>query len=58
MSDDKKVEEFARLQQVNGLLQDSLKRCRMLLNDYQTKLAANSNEPASEGVNKDRGPVD
>lgn len=30
MSDDKKAEEFTRLRQVNDLLEDSLRRCRML----------------------------
>ena len=39
--DDK--QEIARLEQVNEQLEDSLERCRELLQEYRSKLAANTN---------------
>jgi hypothetical protein len=45
MSDQHDDEEVGRLKQVNADLTASLKRCRVLLDDCRSKLAANSNEP-------------
>jgi hypothetical protein len=45
MSDQKDSEEIARLKQVNGELNRSLTRCRKLVQECRSKLAANSNEP-------------
>ena len=42
MTDDDK-QEIARLEQVNEQLEDSLERCRELLIEYRSKLAANTN---------------
>ena len=39
--DDK--QEIARLEQVNEQLEGSLERCRELLQEYRSKLAANTN---------------
>ena len=44
MSDQKDNQEIAHLEQVNAELTRSLKRCRVLLDDCRSKLAANSNE--------------
>jgi nitrate/nitrite-specific signal transduction histidine kinase len=41
--DDKR--EIAHLQQVNEELTDSLERCRELLTECRSKLAANGNDP-------------
>ena len=43
-NDDK--QEIARLEQVNEQLEDSLERCRELLQEYRAKLAANTNTEA------------
>ena len=43
MTDDDK-KKIAHLEQVNEELEDSLGRCRKLLNDYRSKLAANLND--------------
>ncbi|MCH8615965.1 hypothetical protein LZ016_07615 [Sphingomonas sp. SM33] len=46
---DKDKSEIARLEEVNERLEDSLDRCRELLKEYRSKLAANANdEPESE----------
>ena len=45
MSDQQDTEEIARLTKVNAQLSRSLERCRELVNDCRSKLAANSNEP-------------
>jgi hypothetical protein len=44
MPDDTEKEQVARLERLNAELSDSLQRCRRLLHDYQSRLAANSNE--------------
>jgi hypothetical protein len=51
MSDLNDNQEGAHLEQVNAELRQSLRRCRVLLEDCRSKLAANSNEPedASRG---------
>lgn len=43
MTDDDK-KKIAHLEQVNEDLEESLGRCRELLNDYRSKLAANVND--------------
>jgi hypothetical protein len=45
MSDQQDNQEVAHLKRVNADLTASLKRCRVLLDDCRSKLAANSNEP-------------
>jgi hypothetical protein len=50
MTDDDK-REIARLEQVNEHLEDSLQRCRELLNDYRSKLAANVNDAPAADAN-------
>lgn len=45
MSDQQDNEEIVHLKQVNVELTRSLRRCRELVVDCRTKLAANSNEP-------------
>jgi hypothetical protein len=47
MSDQQDNQELAALAKVNAELRQSLKRCRVLLDDCRSKLAANSNEPES-----------
>jgi hypothetical protein len=37
--------EVARLKELNGELEDSIKRCRAILNDCRERLAANTNAP-------------
>jgi hypothetical protein len=44
MSDQQDNEEVVRLMEVNADLTASLKRCRFLLDDCRSKLAANTNE--------------
>lgn len=43
MTDEDDKQEIARLEQVNEQLEDSLERCRELLQEYRSKLAANTN---------------
>lgn len=45
MTDDDK-QKIAQLELVNGKLEDSLERCRKLLNDYRSKLADKADEGA------------
>jgi len=45
VSDPRDTQQVEDLQQVNAELTQSLKRCRALLDDCRSKLAANSNEP-------------
>jgi hypothetical protein len=45
MSDQQDSQEVAHLTRVNAELTASLKRCRVLLDDCRSRLAANSNEP-------------
>lgn len=45
MSDQQDNQEIAHLSRVNAELTASLKRCRVLLDDCRSRLAANSNEP-------------
>jgi hypothetical protein len=47
MSDQSDNQEANQLSRVNAELTQSLKRCRLLLNECRSKLAANSNEPES-----------
>jgi hypothetical protein len=42
-------EKIAHLEQVNEQLEDSLARCREMLNDYRSKLAANVNDAVGPG---------
>lgn len=44
VSDQQDKQEIARLEQMNAELSKSLTRCRFLLDDCRSKLAANSNE--------------
>jgi hypothetical protein len=44
MSDQHDNQDTAHLNRVSGELSASLKRCRLLLDDCRSKLAANSNE--------------
>jgi hypothetical protein len=41
-------QEIAQLEQVNAQLTNSLERCRELLADCRSKLAANTNAPEGE----------
>jgi hypothetical protein len=41
-------QEVAQLQKLNAELTDSLKRCRQIVADCQSKLASNSNTPEEE----------
>ncbi|QNP46231.1 hypothetical protein H9L14_03055 [Sphingomonas sediminicola] len=36
---------MARLRELNSELEDSIKRCRAILNDCRKRLAANTNSP-------------
>jgi len=45
MSDQQDNQEVAHLSRVNAELSASLKRCRVLLDDCRSRLAANSNDP-------------
>jgi hypothetical protein len=45
VSDQQDSQDVAQLRQVNAELTQSLKRCRVLLDDCRAKLAANSNDP-------------
>jgi len=48
--------EIAELQRLNDKLSESLERCRRILADCQSKLAANSNDgPFSLGGREGRG---
>ena len=40
--------EIAQLERVNAELKDSLKRCRQIVSDCQSRLAANSNDSEVE----------
>jgi hypothetical protein len=44
MADDRN-EDLAELRRMNARLDESLKRCRALLSECKSKLAANANEP-------------
>lgn len=46
MSDQGDKQEIANLERVNDDLTRSLRLCHSILDDYRTKLAANSNDPA------------
>lgn len=46
MTDDDDKQKIAHLEQVNEELEESLGRCREMLNDYRSKLAANVNDKA------------
>ena len=43
VTDEDDKQEIARLEQVNEQLEDSLERCRDLLQEYRSRLAANTN---------------
>jgi hypothetical protein len=43
---------LGELEQANAKLSESLKRCRRLVADCRSKLAANGNEPAEESVER------
>ena len=45
MSDDDEPQGFPRLEEVNEQLNSSLERCRDLLKQHRTQLAANANDP-------------
>jgi hypothetical protein len=40
--------DMAELERVNAELKESLKRCRRIVSDCQSRLAANSNDAAGE----------
>jgi hypothetical protein len=46
VTDDDDKQKIAHLEQVNEELEESLGRCREMLNDYRSKLAANVNDKA------------
>ena len=46
MTDEGDKQKIAHLEQVNEELEESLGRCREMLNDYRSKLAANLNDKA------------
>jgi hypothetical protein len=48
VSEQKDKQDITALEQVNAELSDSLDRCRALLRDCRTKLAANSNDEDGE----------
>jgi hypothetical protein len=50
IQDDK--QELVRLERLNEELSDSLEKCRSLLDEARSKLAANGNEP--EAAEKDQ----
>ena len=52
MNDEDKS-EIARLEQVNERLEDSLERCRELLKEYRSKLAANANDEPEPDEDED-----
>lgn len=45
MSDQRDKQQTAYLERVNAILASSLRLCHVLVDDYRSKLAANSNEP-------------
>lgn len=47
MSDDDEQQGVPRLEDVNEQLNSSLEKCRDLLKQHRTQLAANANEPDS-----------
>lgn len=47
MSDQGDKQEIANLERVNADLTRSLRLCHSILDDYRTRLAANSNDPAT-----------
>ena len=51
IQDDK--QELVRLERINEDLSDSLEKCRSLLDEARSKLAANGNEP--ETAEEDEG---
>ena len=53
MSDQQDNSETAQLERVNAELRQSLKRCRVLLDNCRAQLAANSNEPESSNDDAD-----
>jgi hypothetical protein len=55
MSEQEDKPEIAALEQVNAELSSSLARCRALLRDCRTKLAANSNRQGSVNNSRARG---
>ena len=54
MFDQPDSQEMAHLKKVNSELTASLKRCRVLLDDCRSKLAANSNDPEEFDHDVDR----
>jgi hypothetical protein len=50
---DKDKSEIARLEEVNERLEDSLERCRKLLKEYRSKLAANANDEPEADEDED-----
>ena len=48
MSDKEDKQEIAQLERVSAELTYSLERCRLMLADCRTRLAANSNEEPDE----------
>ena len=47
VSDKNERGELARLERLNEDLSESLRRCRKLLHDIESRIAANSNEEAA-----------
>lgn len=54
MFDQPDNEEVGHLKRVNAELTASLKRCRVLLDDCRSKLAANTNEREEAASNDDQ----
>ena len=55
MTDKDDKQEIARLEQVNEQLEDSLERCRELLHEYRSKLAANTNTEVDPSEDDQQG---
>ena len=53
VSDQQDKQEIAQLERVNSELTDSLERCRALLRDCRTKLAANSNDDGDDSADEE-----
>ncbi len=47
-------QDMAQLERVNAELKESLKQCRRIVSDCQSRLAANSNEADVEDAELDR----
>jgi hypothetical protein len=59
VSDQADDQQAAYLERVNAILANSLQLCHVIVDDYRTKLAANSNDPpfmlSQSGQEEDNG---